>query len=489
MKLTVLRWVRIVCVGLVFLSPALAPAAERWSEEQIREILSDRIDVAKQSVGIVVGFIDDDGRIVVGHGKVAFDDDTTPDGETLFEIGSATKVFTGILLADMARAGKVKLDDPVQKYLPDSAKMPVRDDRPITLYDLATHTSGLPRLPANLAPADPGNPYADYSVENLYEFLANHELARGPGVEPEYSNLGMGLLGHVLALQANTDYDSLVRRRIAVPLGMRETMIALSPKLEARLAQGHDGNLQPTANWDIPTLAGDGALRSTVYDLLKFVAANLDPAESKLPASLQEAQKPREDFGPGGTQVGLAWFISSREGTTIIWHNGQTGGYHSFVGFDRERRRGVVVLSNASPSIDDIGFHLLEPKIELAKFTPSAPSAEVPDSPVGNALTLWLEATRSADDDVARSHYEANFADEFKAAVPVDTYMTGRGGLRTLLLAATLGKVIVRSDHDLSAYISSGGTWFAIQLQVTADESHKITGLLIQPSKPPETSK
>jgi len=481
-----MRWIAwFVCLVLV---PATAAAAEGWSEEQIQAILSERIDVAKQSVGIVVGFIDDDGRIVVGHGKLGLDDETQPDGDTVFEIGSATKVFTGILLADMAQAGKVKLKDPVQNYLPESVRIPMRGDRPITLYDLATHTSGLPRMPANFAPAVPANPYADYTAESMYEFLSSYELARDPGAEPEYSNLGMGLLGYVLALQANTDYEALVRRRIAVPLGMRETMITLSPKLKKRLAHGHDENLQPVPNWDIPLLAGAGALRSTVNDMLKFVAANLGFTESGLSAVLQDAQKPREEFGPGGTRIGLAWMVSSRDGTTITWHNGQTGGYHSFVGLDRDRRRGVVVLSNASPSIDDIGFHLLEPKIELAKFSQPAASVEIPTSAAGDALKLWLEATRSADADVARAHYEANFAEEFKSAVPVDTYMTGRGGLRTLLLGATLGQVVSRSDLDLSAYVSSGGNWFAIHLQVTAAEPHRITGLLIQPSQLPEAS-
>lgn len=488
MKSNASRWIRIACLVCLILIPVVAPASEGWSEAQIRAILSDRIDVAKQSVGIVVGFINGDDRIVVGHGKLGADAETQPDGETVFEIGSATKVFTGILLADMTREGKVKLEDPVQNYLPESVRLSVRNDRPITLYDLATHTSGLPRMPDNFASTDPRNPYADYSVESMYAFLSDHELPRDPGAESEYSNFGMGLLGHVLAIQANTDYESLVRRRIAAPLGMHETMITLSSKLKARLAQGHDGNLRPVANWDIPTLAGAGALRSTVNDMLKFVAANLGLTESALSAVLQDAQQPREDHGPGGTRVGLAWLISSKDGVTITWHNGQTGGYHSFVGFDRERRRGVVVLSNASTSIDDIGFHLLEPKFELAKFSPPAVEAEIPTSPAGVALKQWLEATRSADADVARAHYEANFSDEFKSAVPVDNYMMGREGLRTLLTGATIGQVVSRSDHDLTVYTASGGTWFAIHLQVTAAEPHRITGLLIQPSEPPEAS-
>jgi CubicO group peptidase (beta-lactamase class C family) len=480
--------IRVASVLLLVLLPVVALATERWSEAEIRAIISDRIDRAKQSVGIVVGVIDDQGRIVIGHGRRGPDDEAQPDGETVFEIGSVTKVFTAILLADMVRDGKLALQDPVQKFLPEPVRVPIRGEDPITLYHLTTHTSGLPRLPNNFAPSDPGNPYADYSVQQMYDFLSGHELARDPGEQAEYSNFGAGLLGHVLALQAGTDYETLVRKRITAPLGMTDTTITLSPAQRERLARGHDGNLKPVSNWDIPTLAGAGALRSTVDDMLKFVAANLGLVDSKLSATLQETHKAREDFGSAEARIGLGWIVITKYDRTIHWHNGGTGGYHSFVGLDKEHRRGVVVLSNASPSIDDIGLHLLEPTFELADVEPAKTLIEIPDSPAGLALKRWLKATRSADVEAAKQHYEASFADSFKQVVPLDDYMGFRGQLRGMLQGATIEQVITRGKHDLSAYVKSSGVWIAIHLQVTSDETHHIVGLLVQPSDPPENS-
>src|SRR5262249_11166935 len=152
--------------------------------------------------GIVVGVIEPGGRRVVPYGGLAKGDPRTLDGDTVFEIGSITKVFTSLLLADAVKRREVALTDPISKFLPDRVKSPERGDRAITLQDLSTHTSGLPRLPANFAPKNASNPYADYSVEDLYQFLGGYQLTRDIGTQYEYSNLGGGLLGHVLALRA-----------------------------------------------------------------------------------------------------------------------------------------------------------------------------------------------------------------------------------------------------------------------------------------------
>ena len=204
----------------------------------------------------MVGVIDPKGRWIVAYGSLNEGDARPLNGDTIFEIGSATKVFTSLLLADMVQRGEVSLDDPVAKYLPPSVKMPERNGRSITLVDLATHTSGLPRLPSNLAPKDPGNPYADYSVEQLYEFLSSYQLTRDIGSKYEYSNLGGGLLGYVLARRAGKSYEDLVESRICAPLGMSNTRITLTPEMKARLAAGHNAALDKVENWDLPTLAG-----------------------------------------------------------------------------------------------------------------------------------------------------------------------------------------------------------------------------------------
>ncbi|MCP3978550.1 MAG: serine hydrolase [bacterium] len=366
----------LLVLSSTFAVTAVAAVAGEWTADEVRAILAERIDEQEKSVGIAIGLIDEQGSTVVGYGKLGATDDREPDGKTVFEIGSVSKVFTSILLADAVQRGKVGLNDPVQKYLPEEVLVPVRDDSAITLYHLSTHTSGLPRMPDNFTPADPTNPYADYSVEQMYEFLPRAELAGKPGADAAYSNYGTGLLGHVLALRAGSDYETLLRKRIAGPLKMKDTRIVLTPELEARLAHGHDAALQPASNWDIPTLAGAGAIRSTVDDMLLFLAANMGLTKSRISGAMQDSHLEREEFSGPGMHIGLGWIIRREHERTIHWHNGGTGGYHSFTGFDKERKRGVVVLSNSTNDIDDIGFHLLEPEFQLAQFKSETQAVE-----------------------------------------------------------------------------------------------------------------
>jgi serine-type D-Ala-D-Ala carboxypeptidase/endopeptidase len=350
-------------------SASPAPSASSVpSDAEIRQILVDRIDTQHQSVGIVVGVITPEGRRIVSYGHLDQGDPRTLNGDTVFEIGSVTKVFTSLMLADMVQHGQVALDDPVAKYLPPTVKVPQRNGRSITLLDLATHTSGLPRMPTNMHPKDPANPYADYSVEQMYEFLSSYQLTRDIGSRYEYSNLGGGLLGHALARRAGKDYEGLVLSRICAPLGMKSTAITLTPEMKARLAAGHDAGLDPVENWDLPTLAGAGALRSTANDLLTFLAANLGYTQTPLAPAMATMLKTRRPVGKD-LEVALAWHIFTSNGKEIIWHNGGTGGYRSFIGFDPKTRVGVVALSNAETNdgVDDIGHHLLDPMSPLAK--------------------------------------------------------------------------------------------------------------------------
>ena len=352
-------------IGLLLIACS-ARGAELPANDQVRAILANRIDVQHQGVGIVVGLIDHDGRRIVAHGT--FDQDIRPvNGDTLFEIGSATKAFTSLLLADAVKRGEVALDDPVAKYLPGSVKVPERNGRKITLLDLATHTSGLPRLPSNMSPKDVSNPYADYTVQQMYAFLSSYTLPRDPGSTYEYSNLGGGLLGHVLALRAGTDYETLVRKRITGPLSMNSTAIALDDNLEKRLAPGHDKQRQRVPNWDLPALAGAGALRSTANDLLTFLSANLGITRSQLAPAMALMLGTRRPTGTPGLEIALGWHVSTSGERQIVWHNGGTGGYRSFIGFDPKQRTGVVVLSNlfTDAGVDDIGRHLLDPSFPL----------------------------------------------------------------------------------------------------------------------------
>ena len=338
------------------------------ADSTVQRIVKERLGPTPFQ-GIVVGLLDADGsRRVVAVGVPA---------DRVFEIGSITKTFTASILAGMVADGSVRLDDPVAKYLPASVRVPARNGRQITLLNLATQSSGLPRLPSNMAPRDQTNPYAHYSVDQMYAFLSSYELPRDPGETYEYSNLGFGLLGHALALKAGVSYEALVQRRVLGPLGMRETAITLSPALRARLAPGHDAEGHVVPNWDLPTLAGAGALRSTAQDMLKYLAANLDTA-----GPFQMARVSRRPAGTGAMTIGLAWHILARPGRdSIIWHNGGTGGYRSFTGFDPVRKVGVIVLTNANIGADDIGLHLLDTTMPL-QLPPKTRTAIAVDSSV-----------------------------------------------------------------------------------------------------------
>ena len=333
------------------------------SDAEILQILRQRIDVQRQSVGIVVGVVDPVGRRIVSYGALNQGDVRPFNGDTVFEIGSITKVFTSLLLTDAVQRGEVALDDPVAKFLPPRVKVPQRGGKQITLVDLATHTSGLPKLPGNLDPKDPANPYGDYTVEQLYGFLGGYTLTRDIGSRYEYSNLGTALLGQALAQRTGLDYGTLVRLRILQPLGMSSTAITLSPELRDRMATGHDPGLNPVASWDFPALPGAGGLRSTTSDLLTFLAAELGYKATPLKAAMAMQLSVTRATGDSGLDSAIGWHVSSGPLGEFVWHDGATGGYRTFIGFDPKAGIGIVVLSNSGTEagVNDIGFHLLQP--------------------------------------------------------------------------------------------------------------------------------
>lgn len=349
---------------------------------EVRKILAERIGMENLGVALVVGVIDANGRRVVSYGSFDKNDKRPLNGDTVFEIGSMTKVFTSLLLMDMVRKGEVSLTDPVSKFLPDSVKIPERDGRKITLADLSTQSSGLPRMPSNLNPKNPDNPYADYTVQQMYDFLAGYQLTRDIGSKYEYSNLGVGLLGHALALRAGKSYEALVKERICGPLGMTDTNITLTPAMKARLAVGHTSTLAPAANWDLPVFAGAGGLRSTANDILTFLAANLGYVKTPLAQAMADEVSIRRPVG-SDMEIAYGWHVLTKGGSSIVWHNGGTGGYRTYMGYDPKARTGVVVLSNMSTpqGPDDIGQHLLIASIPLLKLAPPAERTEIAVAP------------------------------------------------------------------------------------------------------------
>jgi serine-type D-Ala-D-Ala carboxypeptidase/endopeptidase len=348
-------------------------SSEHLSDDTILKILRDQVETARQSVGIVAGVLDQSGRRIAGYGQSGSTNDRPIDGDTVFEIGSITKVFTALLLTEMAARGEVALEDPVSRYLPTEAKMPSLGRKKIKLIDLATYTSGLPRMPSNFTPKNWEDPYADYTVGQLYEFISSYKLKSEPGAHYEYANLGFGLLGHVLSLKLGRSYEELIIDRICRPMGMESTKVTPSPAMRERLAQGHKSNLEPTSNWSFQALAGGGGLCSTANDLLTFLEAMNSPrVGTPLQAAARQLLKTqRPSSGPAeGNNAALGWFVKLRPDDVIILKGGGTGGYKSFIGYSSWSGRGSVVLSNCQNDIEDIGLHFVNRGCPLKQYPP-----------------------------------------------------------------------------------------------------------------------
>lgn len=313
--------------------------------------------------GVVIGVLDHGVQRIFSYGVAK------PD--SIFEIGSITKTFTGLVLSQMVEQGKVKFDDPVRELLPPgTVQKPAGAE--ITLLDLATQHSGLPRMPDNFKPVDGENPYADYHAANLYAFLATHGVAKAEKPGFLYSNLGFGLLGNALSVRAGTTYPMLLKEEVLDPLGMNDTAVTLTPDQQARFIPGHSGDHRPAHAWDLDAFAGAGAIRSTALDMLKYLAANLRPdgfkfaksspaAKTIAAALVQDHELHAESFGP--QKIALAWLFDPQSGD--YWHNGATGGYSAYVFFNPKGDYAAVVLLNTSISekgsyADQIGEHISE---------------------------------------------------------------------------------------------------------------------------------
>src|SRR5262249_9749200 len=254
----------------------------------------------------------------------------------------------------------------VSTLLPSGVLMPRHGGGEITLRHLAMHTSGLPRLPTNMS-MRPLDPYDGYTTEQLYEFLTQYVQEREPGRAYEYSNLGYGLLGHVLGRRAGTDYETLLQARVCGPLGLTRTTCVLTDTLREQLAVGHNDRLEAVPGWDYGVLAGAGAIKSTIEDQQRFLAAQMKVADSPLNAAISQMLISRTAAG-AHTEAAIGWEVFSREGSEVVMHGGVTGGYSSLLAYKRSPVVGLAILSNALSvsgplsGVDDIGLHLLAGK-------------------------------------------------------------------------------------------------------------------------------
>jgi CubicO group peptidase (beta-lactamase class C family) len=351
---------------LILLWVILVIASISVHAQSIEKLLQERVNSDRNQTSIVVAVVDEKGTKFFSYGKTAKQANASDSNEnTVFEIGSISKVFTGVLLAEAVKRGEVKLEDPISKYLPKGVRTPTYNGKGITLLNLTWHTSGLPFKPDNLNPRNPENPWADYTAQRLYEFLGRYELKRELPSDFDYSrfqysNLGVGLLGHILSLRANTSYENLVKTRILRPLGMNDTAITLTPEMKARLAVAYNADGDETSNWDIPVLEGCGAMRSTASDMAKFISANLGFTTTS-DVALHEARK--LTWNEGAIVEGKLGFDKKKN--HLLFHGGSTGGYISFVVIDTVQKRGIFVASNSQDSVEDIGFHFIDNTVPL----------------------------------------------------------------------------------------------------------------------------
>jgi D-alanyl-D-alanine-carboxypeptidase/D-alanyl-D-alanine-endopeptidase len=340
-----------------------ATAPKTPSSDTIRDLLSAEVDPGRESLGYVAAVVDAGAWRLITAGQSGADDGRALGGDSVFEIGSITKVFTALLLADMVQRGEVALDDPVAKYLPPEGRPHAFDGKPMSLLDLATYTSGLPRMPDNFQPANKANPYADYTVAQLYQFISGFAPLYFPGSHYEYANLGFGLLGHALALRAGRSYEELVVARICTPLELDDTRITLTPDMQRRLVPGHDTGLRKVSNWDLPTLAGAGALRSTANDLCRFLDACQGRRQTSLAPGFASLLDVRRQTDQPNLYAAEGWFVETQHGDEIVWKDGGTGGYATFIGYSARTNAAAVLLANSASwhSTPRLGLNLLNP--------------------------------------------------------------------------------------------------------------------------------
>ncbi len=387
--------------GSEFTTSFPKPSLQKKIEEQkifkitdkLKETIQSLVDNNKTNAAIVIGLVDPNGTQFYGYGNLSNANPITVDKDTIFAIGSITKVFTTILLADMVNRGLVNLDDPIEKYLPTSIKVPTFNGQKITLENLATHTSGLSEFPSSHCVSNFNGTDDDdedsiqarlffiecdknYTFDQLYQDLSNTTLIREPGLKFEYSTFGISLLGHILALKSGMSYDRLVEERILNVLGMNSTSIVLSDAQKSRLAIGHlNGQELPFWNTSRP-IAPAGGLHSSVADMLKFASANLGLIDTKINKAMKESHiiildsRLGKAFSNNYTAyVSLGWIIATDFGTQIVEHNGETAdGYNSFIALNPEKERGIVMIASTSSIDIDVANIVFGPRDDLSRL-------------------------------------------------------------------------------------------------------------------------
>jgi len=343
------------------LPPVMAADLERVLADDLTGALKDGEMAPSTGAGVSIG--------VYSHGVSRIFTFGAAKPDSIFEIGSITKTFTGLLLAQMAAQGKVTLEEPVRELLPaGTVTKPAGPE--ITLLDLASQRSGLPPMPENISVVNLDNPYADYHSADLFSYLGKHGVANPNRAPSNFDSLGFGLLSVALANHADMSYGRLIEDEITGPLGMGDTVLTLSPAQQTRLLPGHDQFHGPAKPWDSDALAGAIGLRSTAGDMLKFLIANLHPETIKtdpgsptgatLPAAIRHSLQSQGEL-TSGMGLALGWLYQKETGN--YWHNGATAAYSSYAFFNPTGDYAAVVLLNTSPGVngsfvENLGRHI-----------------------------------------------------------------------------------------------------------------------------------
>jgi CubicO group peptidase (beta-lactamase class C family) len=361
-------------------APGLEPLIRRHCVPFVRQ---------GKSIGLAVALVTPTNATIMTFGRPALSSPKGTSADTLFELGSITKTFTAITLARQIEHGAVRLDEPVQDLLPPGTRLP-EEAREITLRQLTTHSSGFPRMPDRTSPLSGlgmifcgTDPYAGYTETDLLKDVRTVRLQSKPGTHATYSNFGMTLLGYLLKTNAGTSYEALVKREVCLPLDMKSTTITISPGQEQREAQGYRAVLRwgplvfalRSAPWFRGNdLGGAGALRSSANDMLTYLQANMHPEGEPLEHAIRISHEVlfRED---DHTSFGMNWvhIQNQKLKQELIWHNGGTGGFRTFIGFTANGQFGVLALSNCSEGVDDLAVDLLREVIKQSAPTRRPP--------------------------------------------------------------------------------------------------------------------
>jgi D-alanyl-D-alanine-carboxypeptidase/D-alanyl-D-alanine-endopeptidase len=347
---------------------SIAKAASPLSGKPLSALIAQEVDASRISAGLVAVMVNEKGRHYLSHGRS--DTVRALDENTVFDIGSLTKLFTALALADMVAKGAMSMDDPVAKYLPPAVRIPDYAGRQITLLDLVTYAPGLPGWPQNLPPLNPEKPIPDYSEADLYAALSGNPLTAAPGTQYVYSNFGYGLLGLALSRRADMPFEDVIVSRICTPLGMNSTRIVIDSSMQARLTPGHNQKLEMVTSWNLPpALAGAGAFRSTAHDLAQFLEGAMGLRTGKSASPFTDLLQTRRPADKPGVEAAAGWFVSNGHGDELVWKDGSIVGYTSFMGYSAKSRSGIILLANGECGniMPSLGQHLLNPDFPLQK--------------------------------------------------------------------------------------------------------------------------